>query len=68
MAILRLPPRNKRHPSPARPRPARDKGDSGDGVARCPKCDRPMALRYGRREVVFVCGCGERPALRHRAA
>jgi ssDNA-binding Zn-finger/Zn-ribbon topoisomerase 1 len=62
MAILRLPQRSKREPRPSR------RGDDDAGVARCPKCDRPMALRYGRREVVFVCGCGERPVLRHKAA
>jgi len=33
------------------------------GVARCPKCDMPMALCYTRRGPAFVCRC---PA--HRAA
>jgi ssDNA-binding Zn-finger/Zn-ribbon topoisomerase 1 len=61
MAILPLPPRKRREPRPS-------SRDSDAGVARCPLCDRPLALRYGRREVVFVCGCGQRPALRHKAA
>ena len=67
MAILRLTPRNKRQPCPKHSRETRH-GDDQAGVARCPLCDKPMALRYGRREVVVVCGCGERPAVRHKAA
>jgi hypothetical protein len=66
MAILPLPPRKRRELRPSSREPS--SRDSDAGVARCPRCDRPLALRYGRREVVFVCGCGQRPALRHKAA
>ena len=35
----------------------RESASNALAEARCPRCDAPMRLRYGRNGVVFVCGC-----------
>ena len=39
----------------------RESASNAFAEARCPRCDAPMRLRYGRNGVVFVCGCAAIP-------
>ncbi len=44
-----------------RVRDASQRESAGDelGTPRCPKCQWPLQLRYGRHGAAFTCGCKE---------
>jgi ssDNA-binding Zn-finger/Zn-ribbon topoisomerase 1 len=58
MSILPMFPR--REPQVERAPRSKRGGMDELGVARCPKCNMPMALRYTRRGPAFVCQCADK--------